>query len=530
MRPRLFGIETEYAISALGRAGAPLNQDLLVEELVARAREGLPHLPCGARGMFLSNGARFYIDCGLHPELATPECLDPWDAVRYVAAGERTLARLARRIEAGPSGIDVSQVLLGRSNVDYSGSGSTWGCHESYLHRASPEALATQLIPHLVSRVIYTGAGGFNPSSPGLEFTLSPRSAYINTVKSHDSVSSRGIVHTRNETLSGAGYNRLHIIFGESLCSQTAVWLKVGVTALIVAMVEGGLSPAEGVTLAAPLEALRAVAGDPTCKTEVRLSGGRYASAVAIQRHYLAQAETHRRAGFMPPWAGDVCERWRAVVDRLARAPYSLAGTLDWAIKQPLYAERLRRWNFTWESLSDWNLLLARIRIALKTTEYADKAVPLDLLFGASSPIQGEIKNLSRFVRERGLSWDDLKQYLRMRQELFEVDTLFGLLCETGIFEALDRAGVLEHRVPGISQAEIEGAMSHPPAGGRARLRGEAVRRIAAADGTGTCDWTGVWDARACRRLDLLDPFESVERWTADKAEEEKRALWYDYN
>ena len=29
-------------------------------------------------------------------------------------------------------------------------------------------------MPHLVSRVVYTGAGGFNNLSKGIEFTLSP--------------------------------------------------------------------------------------------------------------------------------------------------------------------------------------------------------------------------------------------------------------------------------------------------------------------------------------------------------------------
>ena len=56
------------------------------------------------------------------------------------------------------------QVNLLRCNVDYSGVPSTWGCHESYMHRvANPVAVPPQIVPHLVSRIIYTGAGGFTP-------------------------------------------------------------------------------------------------------------------------------------------------------------------------------------------------------------------------------------------------------------------------------------------------------------------------------------------------------------------------------
>lgn len=45
--------------------------------------------------------ARLYVDCG-HPELATPEVSNPWDAVRYTIAGKRILERaLARTGAAG---------------------------------------------------------------------------------------------------------------------------------------------------------------------------------------------------------------------------------------------------------------------------------------------------------------------------------------------------------------------------------------------------------------------------------------------
>ena len=56
--------------------------------------------------------------------------------------------------------------------------------------------------------------------------------------------------------------------------------------------------------------------------------------------------------------------------------------------------------------------------------------------------------------------------------------------------------------------------MANPPALGRARLRGECVRRFHAQPGDYCCDWTGVWDVRNRRRLDLSDPFAAEEKWT----------------
>jgi proteasome accessory factor A len=140
-------------------------------------------------GVFLGNGSRFYVDCGLHPEICTPECSDPWDAVRYIQAGHRTLFDLVSLV--GSANWPGAAIMSFRCNVDYGGSHSTWGCHESYMHRIFQEALQPQIVPHLVTRQIYTGAGGFNPFSAGLEFTLSPRMTHFRRLVTESSTTGR---------------------------------------------------------------------------------------------------------------------------------------------------------------------------------------------------------------------------------------------------------------------------------------------------------------------------------------------------
>src|SRR5208283_5977971 len=122
-------------------------------------------------------------------------------------------------------------------------------------------------------------------------FTLSPRVAHISRVTSGDSTSDRGIFHTKNEPLCRDGYNRLHVICGESLCSETSLFLKVGTTALIVAMTEAGANPGGEVQIESPLDALRTFAADLTCRKVVGMKNRRRLTAVDIQRHYLKEAE-----------------------------------------------------------------------------------------------------------------------------------------------------------------------------------------------------------------------------------------------
>jgi hypothetical protein len=127
----LMGIETEYGFAALDAAGGRL--DDAAGELLQAMRDRWPHLR-GAGGIFLSNGARFYLDQG-KPEFCTPECTDPWEVVRYVRAGERILESTAAALIGRGDGI--AEILFQRCNVDYSGSQTSWGCHESYLYKAS---------------------------------------------------------------------------------------------------------------------------------------------------------------------------------------------------------------------------------------------------------------------------------------------------------------------------------------------------------------------------------------------------------
>lgn len=508
----MFGAETEYAVTGLTGNGGNVGRAMLVRQLLEAAWLRLRHLPDRQGiGLFLENGARFYIDCGLHPEMSTPECTTPWEVVRYMLAGDRILVDLARQLEARLG--DHSRVTVFKGNVDYSGTHSTWGAHESYCHRAPVECLPDALIPHLVSRIVYAGAGGFNPFSPGLEFTLSPRAHHLTRVISDNSTKHRGIFHTKDEPLSSSGYHRLHILCGDGLLSETALWLKFGTTALVVAMIEAGVFTRNKIALRSPLRALKTFSGDPTCRVAVRLSSGRLSTALQIQHHYLALAEAHLHHAFMPDWAEEACGRWRSVLESLDKRPVEVAATLDWTIKWALYEDRAERRGFSWTALAGWSFVLRELRAALDRAKSRDLQIGVDVVRSEDSPIRREVRALTPFLDARKLSWDDLGAFLALRQEFFEIDSRFGQLGEEGIFSALDSAGKLTHRLPGIDR--IEEAASEPPLNGRARLRGEEIRRLAGTVGRHHCDWQGIWDHTSMRLLNLSDPFEVDTKWQA---------------
>ena len=487
MAERLFGMEIEYGCAARCRDGArPSRGRDWMERFMKIAGEKLPHLPSmEGGGVFLENGARFYVDCS-HPEMTTPECSNPWDVVRYMQAGERLLTTVAGELMRREPAL--AEVLLFKTNVDHSGSGATWGCHTSFMHRGNPEKFPDQIIPHLVSRIVYSGAGGLELADGHLRFLLSPRVRFLEREVSGCSTSQRGIFHTKDETLARDGYHRLHIICGESLCSETALWLNMGATALIVAMIEARLRPGDAVRLSNPLGAMRRFTVDPACRATVQTASGRRLSAVQIQRHYLERAESCQNEPFMPPWTRQVCSQWRKMLDRLENgAPGSVASTLDWAIKLGLFLHHAERRGL---GLLYWYHTDQAMRRVHDGNPFA--------LSNEEAPVSNKPDSASPAVR-------------KVHQELCEIDTRFGQLGSNGIFAALDRAGVLEHHFAGVDN--IEHALANPPALGRARLRGLCVQRFKGQNQRYSCSWRNVVDHEKNLLLDLSEPFLTDESW-----------------
>jgi hypothetical protein len=269
------------------------------------------------------------------------------------------------------------------------------------------------------------------------------------------------------------------------------------------------------------------VAGDVTCKKPLAMADGGSVTAVAIQRHYLDQAEAHLGDSFMPAWAAEVCHRWRAVLDQLEGAPGSIQQTLDWGIKLALYSDHARRLGVRWDALPFWNRVIDRLAAALgdgEDGENGEKPLPLELALGPKSPIPKEVRSLTPLLRSRGFIWEDLKTLLQCRQKFFEIDMRFGQLGPKGIFQPLDLAGVLNHRISGVD--DIEQAVAEPPAAGRARIRGQAIRHLAAAEKV-QCDWQHIVDFQAGKILDLSDPFACEESWRP-LSHEERESLQMD--
>lgn len=502
----LFGQETEYYVSVIGKEGKQLSRQEVINLFFDLAKR-MPYLQGPQKyGVFLV-GRYLYLDCGGHIESATFECTNPWELVNHKLATEAIIANLAEDVRN--ENPDIQELVLSKVNVDYSGSGTTWGEHESYQVHKQLSRFQEQLIPYLVSRVIYTGAGGWHSSSPGLDFMVSPRARFFDHEVSKESTRDRGIFHTKNEPLAGSQYKyrRLHVICGESLYCHKASLLKAGVTALVVKLIDLGACSWSRIQLASPLEALKSFSRDTQCRARVKTESGGTVTAVDIQRYYYAHVMDH--ISEMPDWAPEICEIWTETLDALESDPMSLAGVLDWPTKLEIYSQYIESRGYSRDEIDELNNCLKAM------TDIPDPASEINSL---TRRLQANVIRTTGLLfphipKKYGLNQSQCRTFLRLREELFEIDIRFGQIGEKGIFYSLDRQGMLRHHVDGINDEAVEKAKENPPEGSRAKIRGECVRRLSVDSERYQAHWTHIIDLQSNKILNLADPFEARERW-----------------
>ncbi|MDQ3145820.1 MAG: proteasome accessory factor PafA2 [Actinomycetota bacterium] len=303
----------------------------------------------------LTNGARYYVDHA-HPELSTPECRDAREVVVWDRAAEGILVDSMRAAAAIlPPG---HEVVVHKNNSD--GKGNSYGCHENYLmDRALPfSRIVSGIIPFFVTRQIVCGAGKVGCEASGVSsaqvpYQLSQRADFFEEEVGLETTLKRPLVNTRDEPHCDASkYRRLHVIVGDANLSEVSTFLKVGTTALVLAMIEDGELPRD-LSLAAPVQALRRVSYDVELSGLLELAGGGRISALDIQWEYLdgakKYAESHGLEAVGEDVGVEILQRWETVLTALETDPMSLAHTLDWVAKYRLLTAYRERDGLAWD-------------------------------------------------------------------------------------------------------------------------------------------------------------------------------------
>ncbi|MCW4353072.1 Pup--protein ligase [Hoyosella sp. YIM 151337] len=334
MRRRIMGIETEFGVTCTFHGHRRLSPDEVARYLFRRV------VSWGrSSNVFLRNGARLYLDVGSHPEYATAECDGLRQLVTHDRAGEWILEDLLidaeRRLADEGIGGDI---YLFKNNTD--SAGNSYGCHENYLIVRAGEfsRISDVLLPFLVTRQLIVGAGKVLNTAKAATFCLSQRAEHIWEGVSSATTRSRPIINTRDEPHADAEkYRRLHVIVGDSNMAEPTTLLKVGSAALVLEMIEAGVSFRD-FALDNPIRAIREISHDTTGRKPVRLAGGRQASALDIQREYYSRAVDFMRSRDPDPDMEHVVDLWGRMLDAVETQQFSQVDTeIDWVIKRKLF-------------------------------------------------------------------------------------------------------------------------------------------------------------------------------------------------
>ncbi|MFC2172647.1 proteasome accessory factor PafA2 family protein [Acidobacteriota bacterium] len=554
MKQRIYGLETEYAIKHYPKDSPDLKRKLLSEadlfELLGRAlrRENIPRLAenkhstngyrsalygytervpgdrSGANrdGMFLGNGARFYMDSGGHPEYATPECLSVRDVVIYDKAGERMLEALAQlaEVEMHREGF-TGQIFLCKNNVDIRG--NTYGCHENYLierKKSSADegdffkSLIKHLMPFLVTRQIFLGAGKVY-SGGRLSFQISQRSDFIDEEVSSSTTSKRGIINLKDEPLSvREKYRRLHLILGDSNMSEYMTFLKVGTAGLVLTLIEEGKLTFD-LSIAEPVQAIKDISTDPDLTLKIRLRNGLDVTALEIQNEYLRAAKQCKDNSSIK-WTDElatVLVEWEKILKALSANDSWSHRAIDWKIKQRILARYLEKEGAKYDELRKWDFFIGKMKDLRLERELLDHLKD-DPEAGVEDFLKSKLSQADSIHLRRNLRYldIDINNYYgvhKIYHGLIERDLRYhDIRRDKGLFYVLRNNGFVQTWGGDSFDEEIERSQLRAPQNTRAKIRGQFIKWMNDNNLEGGVRWDSVYIyGKQLKKIDLPNPF-----------------------
>ena len=316
----------------------------------------------------LENGARFYVDHA-PPEISTPECINALQVVKYDRSGERILEKAMSLANEALS--PEEEIIVYKDNSD--GKGNSYGCHENYLvDRLTPFGeIICHATTHFITRQIFTGSGKIGVEATGVDsdsikYQLTQRADFFEEEVGLETTLKRPIINTRDEPHADATkYRRLHVICGDANMSETATFLKVGSTSILLAMIEDSYLT-KRIIFDNPVRSIKEVSHDTTLRKHLILNDGSTITALEAQWEILNSASEYISRGGGEFTGGEVANKiintWEKVLTGLENNPENLRSEIDWIAKK-----------FLIESFADrHNLSILDPRVRLLALQYHD--------------------------------------------------------------------------------------------------------------------------------------------------------------
>ena len=363
--PVVMGSECEHSLMLRGMTPSEL------ADFSGEVTEAITSVSSSSR-YWNYDGSSLYMDTGVHPEWAGPECLSGRDVALYERVSQEQMALRCARMQSNwrSRGRDVS-VYLYRNNAIANGQVSTsqfdpsWGYHMNFMvprsFRTRAFMLDTPLLAFLATGIIWWGTGKVVPdpeSEVGYKLQLSQRAPYFSLeyAKNSTLAATRGLIHYKQEDVS-QNCLRLQLASTDTNMLDRVTELKFDSIALLITMIIE--NRVQGVRLASPptngsitIDAAVAAMQAVNVNRDVQLpifGSSRTMTAREIQwQYFLEMKDFVTRTGTSERWGRTIL--WlEDMLRREAMGISHLVGYNDLGTKWRLIEELRRRHQLTAE-------------------------------------------------------------------------------------------------------------------------------------------------------------------------------------
>ncbi len=391
-------------------------------------------------------------------------------------------------------------------------------CYSAFLRLFLFRPFRKNLVSFLVTRPILTGSGRVVFSEGGTGYELSQKAECIGSVcRVYWDEASKPLIDIKTFVLDPwavfQARKRLHILGSDSNMSEVTNRLRSGTTGLVLGMIEAGVS-FERLRLRDPVKALRTVSRDIRLSERLPLADGGSLTALEIQRAYFDEAKRfylgremadERTVAFL--------KEWESALSALSENPFLLYKDLDWVAKLDLIEQALRGKGGL-ASLAPWSTWIEKLAetVALEdaqTDEGARLAVEKELT-------PKESADLAARLSAAGKTHRDLIEMVGMWLQARKIDLRYHEIdLEEGYYYQLAAEG-LARRI--TDDAAVAEAITRPPRGTRAWVRGAFIRLCRERGMDARANWKELWVRTPRRRrwrrsltIHLDDPFQTDE-------------------
>jgi proteasome accessory factor A len=184
-----------------------------------------------------------------------------------------------------------------------------------------------------MTRQIWAGAGQWDKKTG--RYLLSQRAEALESVLGKYTTQRRPLIHLKDEALcDDSQWQRIHVLAGDANLAETVTWLKLATTALVLRIVEEAPSRRRCLQPYDFEHAIDNVNCDLGGTGRYRTTGGKYPTALDVQRWYLERAAAVLDRNGGPQWQHDAVSWWARLLDLLEHdGPGGLVGVVDWATK-----------------------------------------------------------------------------------------------------------------------------------------------------------------------------------------------------